>query len=273
MKHRGYSIWLSYYRGIIDSKFCDKNIYLYDMLAGLFGCRLKVKEKKYYDTVREINDKINENIKYYDENDDNKSKIKGIALQLNSFVPRKLDIIHPSKFLTIGFDEILLYELFKYFTSYDPDIHSSILNPLSNIYCASGVDDYDGIVMIDDTNIGSVFRCENSEEVTEFLEKIKSMGMPRKSSGASAMDTQYIWDEHFKIEWISDEYKNKMFVFVSNMVYYQAVNIPYPDEYFEKNWEGTKKEAEKYCGKTEQSGGFVKKYIINKNMYKKINAF
>jgi hypothetical protein len=91
-KYMHYSKWLQKYTNIKKDNFVTE----YDLLAGAFGTKLKLKKEFFYDTINNVHQIIND-------------------------IGDSID----------GYDECLLYELFKYFTSYKK-IYSDDINLIKN---------------------------------------------------------------------------------------------------------------------------------------------
>jgi hypothetical protein len=50
-----YSQWLTYYKKVIEPEYFSRKNNLYDIMAGMFGCNLKIKLDVYYHTIEKIN--------------------------------------------------------------------------------------------------------------------------------------------------------------------------------------------------------------------------
>jgi len=114
--HISYSTWLTYYKSIMNPKYFLKKTNFCDLLAGLFGTKLKIKNDIYHkyiiDTINKIYDEENKETILLDTNviDYNGEINKHLNLEL-----LKRGTTPP---LLVGFDEIFLLELFKNLISF-----------------------------------------------------------------------------------------------------------------------------------------------------------
>ena len=112
-----YERWLLLYKVIFCYDFFSKNYMGYDLLAGLFGIKLKLKRQYYIDTIVNLRDKIDIFTRGVSPNYDNDEAYNGrgnykyfighFANTIKGNMKEKNDV------LSIGFDEILLLEMFK----------------------------------------------------------------------------------------------------------------------------------------------------------------
>jgi hypothetical protein len=101
-----YSAWLNAYKRFIDNDFFIKNQNIYDLLAGVFSCKLKFRQEYYIQTVTSLNKELNDFISL--------SKNPLTDYQDTLFYGR-------DDYFTIGFDEILLLKMFKEIISVSRD--------------------------------------------------------------------------------------------------------------------------------------------------------
>ena len=145
-----YERWLLIYKVIFRYDFFYNNYMGYDLLAGLFGIKLKLTRDYYIRTIvslrREIDSftskVIEKNDEAYNGRGDTKYLLAGKVTNIRSLF--KEDDSKPS-LLSVGFDEILLLEMFKEFFSFT-------------------VNNADLVIMID--NIGDV--CISEENVKDY---------------------------------------------------------------------------------------------------------
>lgn len=110
-----YQHWLLLYKVIFRYDFFRNNYMGYDLLAGLFGIKLKLKRDFYIHTIVSLRDEIDtfitevntNNEEAYNGRGDTKYLVAGFAK-----TPREL-LRTKQELLSIGFDEILLLEMFK----------------------------------------------------------------------------------------------------------------------------------------------------------------
>ena len=148
-----YERWLLIYKVIFRYDFFYNNYMGYDLLAGLFGIKLKLTRDYYIRTIvslrREIDSftskVIEKNDEAYNGRGDTKYFLAGNQLtNIRSLF--KEDDSKPSP-LSVGFDEILLLEMFKEFFSFT-------------------VKNADRVILIDGHNIGDV--CISEENVKDY---------------------------------------------------------------------------------------------------------
>ena len=129
----GYSGWLVVYKSVLRRDFFSENQNLYDLLAGLFGTKLKIRPYFYETTFKELTDKINQ--LETDPSSLEPSSLSGagdrpheicskVVLQNGAIFYLSYDefISQCKRFnfidaLRLGFDEILLLDLFKHVIS------------------------------------------------------------------------------------------------------------------------------------------------------------
>ena len=110
-----YQHWLLLYKVIFRYDFFHNNYMGYDLLAGLFGIKLKLKRDFYIRTIVSLRDEIDtfitevktNNEEAYKDRGDTKYLVAGFARTPRGILTTKQDL------LSIGFDEILLLEMFK----------------------------------------------------------------------------------------------------------------------------------------------------------------
>jgi hypothetical protein len=113
-----YEKWLLLYKVIFRYDFFHNNYMGYDLLAGLFGIKLKLKRDFYIRTIVSLRDEIDRFITAVERNNEETYKDRGYTKYLlrnaHGWVstPRGLLQEEP-QLLSIGFDEILLLEMFK----------------------------------------------------------------------------------------------------------------------------------------------------------------
>ncbi len=131
-----YSKWLKLYKLLINFKYFKDNQNIYDLLAGLFSTKLKIKPEFYSDTIRDLREKMNKVItcdEYSilfegDKKEFNIGKVvysrdnihtlkKHIELPIydpvHSYSPELNPFIFNKRMFSVGFDEILLLDIYK----------------------------------------------------------------------------------------------------------------------------------------------------------------
>ena len=118
-----YSEWLILYKLAFEQQFFLNNQNLYDLLAGGFGIKLKLKKEYYLFKIKDLIDKI---INFTSEIQNDNIKLKDIinVLSFNEN-PRVFHylLIEPysktfNEYLNIGFDEIFLLDVYKEIISF-----------------------------------------------------------------------------------------------------------------------------------------------------------
>lgn len=110
-----YEKWLLLYKVIFRYDFFHNNYMGYDLLAGLFGIKLKLKRDFYIRTIVSLRDEIDRFITAVERNNEETYKGRGDTRYLLGWISRtpRLLLKEDPKLLSIGFDEILLLEMFK----------------------------------------------------------------------------------------------------------------------------------------------------------------
>ena len=127
-----YSLWLNLYKHIFETNFFKEHQNLYDLLAGTFGIKLKITRSCYLEKLNKLSNKINDEFVNRVKNNDDRTKLledlknKGVLVSklISSSVPTfSLETFLTDededykelreKILNIGFDEILLLDIFK----------------------------------------------------------------------------------------------------------------------------------------------------------------
>ena len=159
MFYNSYSNWLKLYKYIFENKFFSTHQNIYDLLAGLFTVKLKIKPAFYYEKINSLHKKIEEFKQLtlegkktkYPNSDIKSSDIEGIDRKSMSFftsLHSLFEIKHTNdselkylyRSLDVGFDEILLLDIFKelisisFNTSNLPGKEPAILNDRINPY-------------------------------------------------------------------------------------------------------------------------------------------
>lgn len=135
---KSYQTWLQIYKNYIDYEYFEKKWNYYDILAGCFASKIKIKKEAFVRSVQYIQKSIttlynnlvtvhnNKNIriptiikKCYDDHIKKKSNHEKEQDKLESF----------KKLCYIGFDEMLLLNLFKNFVSVTYDTNIFLKNP------------------------------------------------------------------------------------------------------------------------------------------------
>ena len=179
-----YSSWLQFHKNILNRKYFSTNQNIYDLLAGLFTCKLKIKPQFYYDTARSLHTQIDA-FNTPSMNDDIRSTYIGkadIPLRNELVIINLFDSILKSydefirylerdtesfqeiiKILNIGFDEILLLEIFKEvisfsfsynFKEYEHSItpYTTKIEQLKNLFFAYNIKNY----KLNDSTLGQL---------------------------------------------------------------------------------------------------------------------
>jgi hypothetical protein len=110
-KNGSYSEWLNAYKYLVDYDFFSTHQNIYDLLAGVFSCKLKFTHEYYSHTVNSLTTQLNELIslteeQYFKDRQIVKGQEEIIRAQKAFFNTRE-------EYFTIGFDEILLLKMFK----------------------------------------------------------------------------------------------------------------------------------------------------------------
>jgi hypothetical protein len=135
-----YSIWLQLYKNILDRGFFSTHQNIYDLLAGFFSFKLKIKPAFYYTTTTRLHRQIDE-FKTLSPNDivnkyapeDNSYPLSsmpiGIVQRMTIIMSKNLRELLVGdgktqfnrlvKFFEQGFDEILLLDIFKELISFE----------------------------------------------------------------------------------------------------------------------------------------------------------
>jgi hypothetical protein len=128
VKYWSYSGWLSYYKYIFQTEYFKTHQNVYDLLAGLFTTKLKIKPEHYYKNIGDLNETFNKFKKLsHDEKIETYKDFNQILLIIvNAKKPKVYKSLHEVfranstdnfqnlyKTLDVGFDEILLLEIFK----------------------------------------------------------------------------------------------------------------------------------------------------------------
>jgi len=116
-----YERWLLLYKVIFCYDFFSNNYMGYDLLAGLFGIKLKLKRQYYIDTIVNLRDKIDDFILKVSPTYDNDEAYNGhgndkylTQTGMRTGMRTIKNIMNQTNdVLSIGFDEILLLEMFK----------------------------------------------------------------------------------------------------------------------------------------------------------------
>ena len=121
MLFQSYSAWLIIYKIIFEQSFFSVHQNLYDLLAGTFSVKIKLKKTYYQKKVMELEKKINTFL--LESKSERKEKIKNVTFWYPGNDYKKIANIHEfiddkddsyfETILNIGFDEILLLDIFK----------------------------------------------------------------------------------------------------------------------------------------------------------------
>lgn len=107
-----YAPWLAIYKDHIANDYFSKNWNLYEILAGTFGLKLKLSKNSYLKTISNLRNLIFIPIKgKYDP----KTFFENSSLRIPFDIPLKGSI---TDFLNIGFDELILLQIFRDFISF-----------------------------------------------------------------------------------------------------------------------------------------------------------
>lgn len=111
-----YAWWLLIYKVIFRYDFFSTHYMDYDLLAGLFGIKLKLKREYYIDTIVSVRTEIDVFTTKVKANDDTAYNGRGDTFYLSpERLPAtiKYNMVTNENALSTGFDEILLLEMFK----------------------------------------------------------------------------------------------------------------------------------------------------------------
>ena len=121
VRFNSYNNWLTGYKFIIETEYFKERVNIFDLLAGIFSCKLKLKRDYYFSNIDNLNKKINYFIDIKNNNISGINKEQyvndlfrkyGPLLILN--VDEKMDKFHILvNSFNIGFDEIFLLDIFK----------------------------------------------------------------------------------------------------------------------------------------------------------------
>lgn len=139
-RYNTYSLWLKLYILEFEKKFFTSNIHIYDLLAGLFSIKLRLKRDYYLQHVKTLNTRIDDYIANFDnrkqsmtictiqDDSENHKKYENNAdwCECNLALHRFNNAESLQHILNIGFDEILLLDMFKEIISIpEPDIKNN----------------------------------------------------------------------------------------------------------------------------------------------------
>ena len=119
-----YSHWLLWYKSVFRREFFKTHQTVYDILAGMIGCKLKIKREFYLEIVSSLRNEINEFrtnpesvMRRHVADDDNVTfHVRGAYYTPSMFYSMVPNI---KKIVTLGFDEMVLMELFREVISTD----------------------------------------------------------------------------------------------------------------------------------------------------------
>lgn len=120
-----YSNWLSWYKGVFRREFFKTHQTVYDIMAGMIGCKLKIKRGFYLDIVNSLRNELDEfraNPQsvidhHVRDHDDITFHVDGEYYTPSMYYNKFKDATVRN--VTVGFDEMVLMELFKEVISTD----------------------------------------------------------------------------------------------------------------------------------------------------------
>jgi hypothetical protein len=101
-----YSAWLNIYKLLFDNEYFKTHQNMYDLLAGLFACKLKLKPKYFMSSIQALNKQLNHFLALSQE--ERLSQYSGLREDTNNYTDKDFKLL-----FNIGFDEMLLLKLFK----------------------------------------------------------------------------------------------------------------------------------------------------------------
>ena len=120
-----YSLWLRLYKLFFNPSYFIKHQNIYDLLAGAFGIKLKIKKEYYFKKISELAEQI---IKFREISENHKTsiyanvRIKGVfGYDTGSGLISAQGFDKIEELLNIGFDEILLLDMYKEIISFEVD--------------------------------------------------------------------------------------------------------------------------------------------------------
>ncbi len=194
-----YSPWLQFYKTIIDRKYFINHQNIYDLLAGLFTIKLKLKSDFYYKKIADIASKlslfnttsITPEIRttYIDSDIPHREHLISIELKkegegdnyifsdydeyFKKLTPTDFDIINNK--LQIGIDEILLLELFKEIISFefkyinqleiDSTPYTTKIEEIKNLFYSYNIKQYEAKGLL--KNIGDLITILKKDGIIE----------------------------------------------------------------------------------------------------------
>jgi hypothetical protein len=254
-----YSGWLTYYKYIFQTEYFKTHQNIYDLLAGLFTTKLKIKPEYYYINIRDLSETLN---KFKNLSIDKKIETYKdfeqtlIVISKQPKVYRSLHQLFRSsatddfkdlyKTLDVGFDEILLLELFKDIISIPIIQNGNKLTKDTDIFKTSKSLFY----AFDIKNI----KASSKKELIDNLKQEKIIeepifGLDDKSDNLDIVFIDAIILKNIKCNFpFRVVYKKENILDVLNREY----NVNY-DKIYENKYQAT--------------GGYINKYLKYKNKY------
>lgn len=173
-----YSLWLQMYKILNreSSIFFNNHVNITDLLAGLFGTRLKPKKEYYYSTYHNVYNWIN-NFANINKNNVNSLFSHFPISKQDTILQSHSILIH---FINIGFDEIFLLELYKEMVSIPVNIINNTIiqddllfkgkvNMGIGIYSTHNINQY----VYYERKIKESFKIDGNLDVNEEINKIE----------------------------------------------------------------------------------------------------
>lgn len=190
-----YSLWLNLYKHIFETNFFKEHQNLYDLLAGTFGIKLKITRSCYLEKLNKLSDKINNEFVNRVKNNDDRTKLLEELKNRGVLVSNFISYSHPTfsletfltdedykevreKILNIGFDEILLLDIFKDIISIKintENIKESEIQYIAYNLNKKTIQKYESIIFA--TNIKTVTLPDYyyGTKLNEYLEKVLTL--------------------------------------------------------------------------------------------------
>lgn len=283
-----YSPWLQLYKVLFEQEYFSNHQNLYDLLAGTFSIKLKIKKDYYQTKILELQKKINNF--FTASNSERKTKVNNISFLLSRNnkalnTHDLIDILDTSEkelnnyinILNTGFDEILLLDIFKELISikFEESNKSTtkIFNKqiiLLNNLDAVQVENHKSILFADNIKLFTIDYSNSKKTGREVHNFLQSQGVLNSASVLNISDVSLTKDNMFIIT--DSLLRDIIFEQPFNIEFYEKIqnkknylsellNLPYLREY-----------DHLYDNSV---GGYYQKYIKYKNKYlqikKKIN--
>ena len=255
-----YSDWLYLYKILFRNDFFRKNFVIYELLAGTFSCKLKLNKETFLSKLNELKREISEingdNLKIMDE------KLKELLVG-HTFKEPPYKIHHEitdthlsfiKRKLIIGFDEILLLDIYKEIISVQvsdynkieeskiySDIRMNLFYGYHNMF-KYNLENFNKIKIIEKLNNLNIISIEyidinsnldripNNLFIDFILDNIKTDHIFDIISNESGNNVLELINDSFEIKY-DDYYDNPKLLFKDNFMNYKNKYIKYKSKY------------------------------------------